>query len=124
MREVEGELQGTMGEFWVSTGSLLVIILVAAFLVGKNGISLLEERSRVATTRDVVLVTMMKKGEGRTQEHIKPQGYPIDSGVSVFCLTCAHQGKIKILSGRRGWMEWGGPSSQIHQRAGEMISRG
>lgn len=74
MREVEGELQGTMGEFWVSTGSLLVIILVAAFLVGKNGISLLEERSRVATTRDVVLVTMMKKGEGRTQEQHKASG--------------------------------------------------
>lgn len=111
-------MQGTRYMLWKSFGSLLDHFIIGYFSCGcffgrKNGLSPLGERPRVATTRDVVLVTIMKK-EGRTQEHIKPQGYPTDSGGSVFCLTCAHQGKIKILSGRRGWMEWGGLSSQKH----------
>ena len=92
---------------WESFGSLLDHFIIGYYSCGcffgrKNGISPLGERPRVATTRDVVLVTMMKKGEGRTQEYIKPQVYPTDSGGSVICLTCAHQGKIKILSGWRG----------------------
>ena len=122
-------MQGTRCTLWESFGSLLDHFIIGYYSCGcffgrKNGISPLGERSRVAETRDVALVTMMKKGEGRTQEHIKPQGCPIDSGVSVFCLSCAHHGKIKILSGWRGWMEWGGLSSQKHQTAGEMVSRG
>ena len=49
----------------------------------------------MAAARDVVFGDNDEKKE--KGEEIKPQGCPTDSGGSVFCLTCAQQGKVKIL---------------------------
>ena len=78
---------------------LVVAFYLFIFFCRKLASHFLERDEEWQQIRILTLAIKKKKKKKKKEEEIKPQGFPRDSGRSVFCLTHTQQGQIRILLG-------------------------